>query len=171
MAQQKIANCVFRDSDECAVEHLQHVGEDRPVPVIRRSEEMRRFVKNEETVKTALLDHDAVALDISETADSRISEAVDQVEAWHRPAAGGEDRGDKGVGFGLAEDAMAIGIACKEIILEAAERRAIIPIGVGERQCIEEARAEHESRMTPEPGLHGSPAQCPTVDSRLRVQA
>src|SRR5260221_2476469 len=159
MAQQEIAYRPLGNADEGAVEHLQHISEDGAVTMIGRNQQMRRFVEDEEAVEAALLDQDAVAPDIGETADLRVGKAGDEVERRYLAPAGGEDGGNERPRLGLAHDAMPLGIAGEKRVLEAAERRAIIPLGLVERQCGGNTFAEHEFRRVPKPSLHEPTAE------------
>jgi hypothetical protein len=135
MALQQLPDGVFRNADEDAVEDLEDIGEHGAVALVSRDQQVRRFVKDEEAIKAAILDEDAVARDVGEAADPWIVEAGDEFERRDRPVEGAENRSDQCSGLVDVEDAMAVGEAREESVLPAAQSGAIILLGAVRRQC------------------------------------
>ena len=142
MALQEFPNWVFGNADEDAVEDLQDIREHRAVVLVGWGQQMRRFVENEEAIETALLDEDAIAGDICEAADPRIIEAGDDLEHRNRSIEGAENPGDQCSRLIGVENAMAIGEACEESVLPAAQGVSIILLGAVRRQCSRRSIAE-----------------------------
>ena len=149
MALQELADWALGNSDEEAVEDLQDIGEPRAVALICWHEKVRRFVENEEAVKAAILDEDAVAGDIGEAANLRVVEAGDEFKTRGRPVEGAKNPGNQCPGSVDAEDAMSLGKTREESVLPPAQGVSIILLAAASRQGGEAGVAEDQFRRTP----------------------
>jgi hypothetical protein len=154
MVPQQVAYGAFGNADEDAIEHLQDIGEGGAVTVVLRNKKMRGLVEDEKSIKAALLDQDAVAFDIGIAADLGIGETGDEFESRERTPARGKDGDDQGSRLGGVHDAMTVAILREEVVLETAQRRAIVTTVVARRCRGRDGFPKRDIRLTPEPHLH-----------------